>query len=120
MDNKIKNKSEGLFRVWDFFPMSNLLFPFPKRFQTDFILIDTHHVLCLVIFYLPVPKEESAPHSALFVNISQSWGGWGHKRGRDGNLWPGTITEPKFCFQVYPWAFWAVSSSVKALGSELQ
>lgn len=78
--------SEGLFRVWDFFPVSNLLLPFPKRFQANFILIDTHHVLCLVIFYLPVPKEESDPHSALFVDISQSWGGWGHRRGQDGNL----------------------------------
>lgn len=57
---------------------------------------------------MPVPREESSPHSTLFVNICQSQGGWGHRKGQDHSLWSGEntgmeIIRPGFYFQILPW-----------------
>ena len=81
--------SEGLFIVRNLFPRSNSLLPFPKRFQTSFILIDTCHALCLVIFYMLVTRVETSPHSTLFVNTCQRQGGQGHRKGQHHSHWSG-------------------------------
>lgn len=76
-DNKVKNTSQGLF-----FSRSNLLLPYPKRFQTNIIPVNTRHVLCLIKFYIPMSRVESVPYSASFVNICESEGGWGQRKSQ--------------------------------------